>query len=211
MLAEWLAATQTFMVSEHEDLGPNYNVAPTQRAAVILDENPSVAVGLQWGLVPHWSKEPKIAYSMINAKAETLAEKPSYKHLVKTRRCVILADGFYEWKTVGKTKQPYALRYKKGLFAMAGLWDEWTGPDGKKLRTFVIITTTPNSLMKPIHDRMPVMLTPEQVPQWLNDGDTGLLKPFPANQMTATPISTLVNSPRNNSPNVLKPLAQTSL
>jgi putative SOS response-associated peptidase YedK len=205
LLADWLAIEKEFGISEHESLRASFNIAPTQIAAVILDENPSIVVGLQWGLIPSWSKEPKMQYSTINAKAETLQEKPSYRTLVQRRRCVIIADGFYEWKTNGKTKQPYAITYKKGLFAMAGLWDEWHGND-KTLRTFTIITTSANKLMQPIHERMPVMLTPDQVPDWLAEGNTELLKPFPAEQMSATPISTLVNSPRNNTPDVLKPI-----
>jgi putative SOS response-associated peptidase YedK len=194
-------------VPVNESMHANYNTAPTQIAAVVLDENPGVLVGVQWGLVPSWSKEPKMTYSMINAKAETLHEKPAYRTLVKRHRCVVIADGFFEWKTTGKTKQPYAIKYKEGTFAMAGLWDEWKGEDGNTLRTFTIITTSANKLMKSIHDRMPVILRPEDVAGWLHDADEDLLKPFPADEMEAYPISTLVNSPKNNRSEVLKPLA----
>ncbi|HEY4360273.1 MAG TPA: SOS response-associated peptidase [Bryobacteraceae bacterium] len=206
--AEWSELQDKFAVTELDDaVRPSYNIAPTQRAPVILDAAPSRVSAVQWGLVPSWSKEPKMAFSMINARAETLGEKPAYKHLVQRRRCVIIASGFYEWHTKGKVKQPYFLQYRDGVFGMAGLWDEWHSPDGKTvLRTFTIITTSPNELMQPIHDRMPVMLTPAQCKAWLVTGDTGLLHAFPASLMTATRVSPLVNNVRNNNPDVLRPL-----
>ena len=205
---EWADAMKKFAITDHDkELRPNYNVAPTQRAAVILDAEPKRASAVQWGLIPSWSKVGTMQFSMINARAETLAEKPAYRNLVKRHRCIVLADGFYEWKKTGKEKQPYLLTYKEGLFGMAGLWDEWHSPDGKEtIRTFTIITTGPNNLMQPIHDRMPVMLTPAQSKSWLVTGDTDLLKPFPADLMTATRISTLVNNVKNNNPDVLKPI-----
>jgi putative SOS response-associated peptidase YedK len=204
--ADWQEVQRVWDAEIKDDLYKSYNVAPTQTAAVILDANPKEAVGARFGLIPHWAKEAKVGYSMINARAETIEEKPTFKKLLQTKRCIIPADGFYEWQKKGTDKQPFRIEYTKGIFGFAGLWDEWKGPDGKVIRTFTIITTTPNKLMSAIHDRMPVMLEPEQKDDWLINGDTKLLKAFDQRLLKAFPVSSLVNSPRNNGAELIVPV-----
>lgn len=187
---------------------PMFNIAPDSNVPVILNEAPDEITVARWGLVPSWSKEEKSPYSMINARAETLLEKPAYKRLVKNRRCLIIADSFYEWKKVSGKKFPYRIMLKsEELFAFAGLWDLWE-KDGNALLSCTIITTTPNKLVASIHDRMPVILPEESERVWLAEKDVEaavkLLKPFDAAQMTTYPISTAVNNPGNNSETVIK-------
>ena len=183
---------------------PRYNISPSQDAPVILNAGGPVMRMLRWGLVPAWAKEEKIGYSMINAKAETVAAKPSYRNAFKKRRCLVVADGFYEWKRAGTVKLPHWFTLRDGEpFAFAGLWETWTRPDQSELQTFTIITTEPNELVNPCHNRMPVILPPESFEQWLDpefqDAERllGLLRPYAAAEMTATEVSTWVNSPRN--------------
>lgn len=192
------------------DLTPRFNIAPSQSAPVILNQSPETLSLIRWGLIPHWAKEEKIGYKMINARAETIAEKPSFKGPLKSKRCLVLADSFYEWKKVDGKKRPFRIMLKDGeIFALAGIWDCWQNQD-KELLTFAIITTSPNSLMKSIHDRMPVIIAQENEREWLSDIDTKnalkLLKPFSANKMEAYEISTIINSPRHDSSEVIKPL-----
>jgi putative SOS response-associated peptidase YedK len=193
--------------------GPQFNIAPGQRIAAILNLADPALEFLRWGLVPSWAKDPKIGYRMINARAETVAEKPAFRAALRHRRCLIPADGFFEWMKTGKAKQPMFVRLKSRTpFALAGLWESWNAPDGSKLKSATILTTGPNALMKKIHDRMPVILPPEAWEAWLNpeqgkpDLFKDLLKPFPAKDMEAYPVSTLVNSPKNNVKEVLAPL-----
>jgi putative SOS response-associated peptidase YedK len=170
----------------------------------------------QWGLIPSWAKDPAIGSRMINARAETLDEKPAFRSSFKRHRCVILADGFFEWKKAleGKkeTKQPYHIGLKDDLpFAFAGLWDHWSSPDGGERRTCTIVTTTPNKLMAEIHDRMPVILDKTAMWDWLDPEATSialhaLLKPFPARQMKVYAVSKLVNRPENDQAEVIAPL-----
>jgi putative SOS response-associated peptidase YedK len=178
------------------DLVPRYNIAPSQDVVAITERNGEpVASFYQWGLVPSWSGDPK---GFINARAETLQQKPSFSESFQRRRCLIPADGFYEWKRSGKSKQPYYFQLKDGAaFAFAGIWDQWQG-DGRLIVSCAIITTTPNELLASIHDRMPVILSPSSHRAWLNDGSaastlTALLAPFPAEQMKAHPVSDEVN------------------
>jgi putative SOS response-associated peptidase YedK len=182
---------------------PRFNIAPTQPILAIPNDGKNAADFFVWGLIPSWSKDPTIASRLINARAETLAEKPSFRGGFKYKRCLILADGFYEWKTVPgtKTKIPHFIFLKnRAPFAFAGLWDEWHSPDGGSLRSATIITTEPNELMAAIHNRMPVILNPRDYAQWLDPAPQTpanlqpLLKPFPADEMSAYPVSTLVNS-----------------
>ncbi len=178
-----------------------YNCSPTQDLAVISNENPCELEFFRWGLIPCWSKEPAIGNRMINARSETVTEKPSFSNAFRKRRCLVPADSFYEWKKNGK-KVPYRILMKdESLFAMAGLWDQWVTPEGDILRTFTILTTVPNSLLAGIHDRMPVILSPEDEKRWLAplpEGDLLLmLQPFPEERMKAYPIPDLVNSARN--------------
>lgn len=191
-----------------QQAGPRYNIAPTQEVVSILHDSsdtPHLEL-LQWGLIPSWAKDEGIGAKMINARAETLAEKSSFKRLLGTKRCLVVADGFYEWRKEldGKTKTPmYITLQGGGLLAFAGLWDNWRHPDGRQIRTCTIITTQPNALMTTIHDRMPAILTPDAREMWL---DTSLhdeqallplLAPYTAQEMTARPVSRLVNNPRN--------------
>jgi putative SOS response-associated peptidase YedK len=175
---------------------------------VVQNDNDRVGKQMRWGLIPFWAKDIKIGYKMINARAETIDEKPAYKHPFQKQRCLILADGFYEWKKQGKEKQPYRFKLKNGEpFAFAGLWDRW-----ETLYSCTIITTKPNNLTKEVHDRMPVILPKDTYDLWLNPNMTetdylkSLLVPYPEEEMVAYPVSTLVNSPKNDIPSVMEPI-----
>ena len=191
---------------------PRYNIAPGQEVAVVFNRDGGRSLGMMhWGLIPSWAKDPSIGNKMINARAETLSEKPSFKRLIAKRRCLVLSDGFYEWRKEGKRKAPMRIRLKTGEpFGFAGLWDSWRKPDGSDLQTFTIITTEANELLKPIHDRMPVILLKEAEQQWLGFDvkDTSellsLLKPYPSDLMEAYDVSLLVNSPRNDLPQCIE-------
>lgn len=189
---------------------PRYNGAPTQNFGVITSDEPSKLSFLRWGLVPTWAKDPRDAARMINARAETVREKPAFRNAFVHRRCLIPADGFFEWKKSGGSKQAWRIVMANGLtFAFAGIWEEWKDAEGRPLRTFSILTTSANELMKDIHDRMPVILPFSAYEPYLNapaDKVAGLLLPYPAGEMTAFPVSALVNSPRNDSPDVIKPI-----
>jgi len=189
---------------------PRYNGAPTQMLAVITNENPGKLSYHRWGLVPPWAKDIAIGNKMINARAETITEKPSFRAPLFSKRCLVPSDGFYEWQQ-DATKQPYRIFVKTTpIFAMAGLWEGWKSPEGGTIDSFSIITTEANSFMKPIHNRMPVILKPEDEKGWLSGIDREdilrLLKPFPSEEMDSYPVSKLVNSPRNETPEVLKKL-----
>ena len=190
-------------------LSPRYNIAPSQLVACIrtnLETKDREWCTLQWGLVPSWAKDPSIGNKLINARGETVADKPSFRQAFKQQRCLVLADGFYEWKREGKTKQPYYIRLKNGRpFAFAGLWERWE-KEAPALETCALITTGPNTLMEPIHNRMPVILPESAYGSWLDLSLqnpiylTGLLQPYAAEGMEAYPVSPLVNNPRNDSP-----------
>ena len=193
---------------------PRFNIAPTQPILAIPNDSKNAADFFIWGLIPSWAKDPTIGQRLINARAETLGEKPSFRGAFKYKRCLILADGFYEWKTVpgSKTKIPHFIFLKnRALFAFAGLWDEWHSPDGGSLRSATIITTEPNELMTTIHNRMPVILHPSDYTRWLDPAPQTpanllpLLRPFPEGEMSAHPVSTLVNSPSNDRPELVLP------
>lgn len=198
-----------FNVPRAEDLKPNYNAAPTQNLPVILNSEPTTINLCQWGLIPRWAKEQRIGNKLINARAETLLQKPSFRNPFKKHRCLVLADGFYEWKKTSEKKIPYRISMKTNEpFAFAGIWDEWRTPNGECLRSFAIITTEPNALMKALHNRMPVILRKEDETKWLQEIDISgaqkMLEPYPFDDLEAYPISALVNSPRNNSGDVIK-------
>lgn len=193
---------------------PRFNIAPSQPILAIPNDNKLAADFFVWGLIPMWAKDPTIGSRLINARGETLAEKPSFRGSYRHKRCLILADGFYEWKSVGdkKTKTPYYIHMQdRQPFAMAGLWDSWESPDGSSLKTCTIITTTPNELMETIHDRMPVILHPRDYAKWLDvtpqtpENLQPLIKPFNADVMSAYPVSTLVNKPANDMPELVVP------
>ena len=166
---------------------------------------------LRWGLVPSWAKDPSIGNRMINARAETVATKPSYRAAFKRRRCLVPADGYYEWKKTGKAKQPYLIRLQdERPFAMAGLWESWQDAGGAALQTFTIITTEANEATCDIHNRMPVILSPGDYPLWLDpeferaEQLQELLQPYDSHAMRLDPVSTYVNSPRNDSPECIE-------
>ena len=176
------------------DITPRYNIAPTQGVPVITNRGDKKLDFFTWGLVPFWAKDPTIGSRMINARSETLAEKPSFRNAFKRRRCLILADGFYEWQKIPgeKTKIPTYIQLKGGKpFGMAGLWEEWNSPDGSQILSTTIITTQPNEFMKPIHNRMPVILPAAAYEQWLEPGEVNsgslqpLLTPYDPQQMKA--------------------------
>lgn len=192
-----------------QHLAPRYNIAPSQDIPVITEDDRGRCLFLaQWGLVPSWSKEPKLPYSTINAKAETVAAKPAFRSAFKHRRCLIPANGFYEWRIMAQGKQPYYIQRKdQGLFAFAGVWERWDGNDGQTLTTCCLITTTANAIMQPIHDRMPVILATEAYSSWLSGSPAShllsLLRPYPPEWLTAHPVSTRVNSPRQDGPSLI--------
>ena len=181
-----------------EWFGPRFNIAPTQPVPAVLNAAPNEIQWIRWGLVPHWAKYESIGNKLINARAETLGEKPAFCRAFEKQRCLILADGFYEWVAIpgSRLKEPYYLRMKSGEpFTFAGLWDRWSGEKGALL-SCTIITTTPNELIAPIHDRMPLILPPSARDRWLHDtaSPRDLLVPFAAAEMIAFPVSTKVNS-----------------
>ena len=186
-------------------VSPSYNVAPTQEvAAVLVEDGERRLEMLRWGLIPSWAKDPEIGNKMINARAETVSEKPSFRNPFRKRRCLVLADGFYEWQKTNNGKQPYYIRMEDGSpFALAGLWESWDR-DGEEVRSCTIITTDANELVGEIHDRMPVILHSEDYGLWLDpdfdekDPLTALLKPYPEDVMEAYPVSRRVNKPYNN-------------
>jgi putative SOS response-associated peptidase YedK len=201
-----------FKVSQPElPLTSRYNVAPSQVLPVVVRNSPNRLEWMKWGLVPFWSKEPKASYSTINARAEGIVDKPAYRKPIRSQRCLVPADGFFEWQKTGVGKQPYFIHLKGGeLFGFAGLYDIYRDKAGNELRTFTIITTEANELMLPLHNRMPVILRREDEDRWLDPAVTepgavlDLLKPYPAEWMEAYPVAKLVNSPENDGPEVLE-------
>jgi len=188
-----------------KQFAPRFNIAPTQPLLAIPNDESNQADFFIWGLVPSWAKDAKFGSRLINARSETLAEKPSFRGAYKYRRCLVLADGFYEWKAVPgqKAKIPHFIFMKsRQPFAFAGLWEDWQSPDGSQLKSCTIITTQPNEMMAPIHNRMPVILPPNAYAQWLDPKShtdlRHLLVPHSAVEMDAYPVSTLVNSPAND-------------
>jgi putative SOS response-associated peptidase YedK len=193
---------------DEPDWSPRFNIAPTQPIPVIR-QNPKEPVRelslVRWGLIPSWAKDSSIAAKMINARSETAGIKPAFCDALKSRRCLIPADGFYEWSRTGKTKQPYCFEVNDGqLFAFAGLWDRWKEPSGNCVTTCSILTTTPNAVTSAVHDRMPVILDPDSYDLWLDPGmrDVGtasdLLRPYDARLMRCYPISTRINHVAND-------------
>ena len=204
-----------FTTPAADEMSPRYNIAPSQQVAVVPNNGGKSVEFFQWGLIPSWAKDPKIGNRMINARSETLAEKPSFRTAYKRRRCLILSDGFYEWRAEpgSKTKTPFYIRLKSEKpFAFAGLWERWSpNIDDDPLLSCTIITTSPNALMETIHRRMPVILEPDGYDQWLDPSDQsprqleGLLTQYPAEEMDAYPVSRLVNRPSNDSPDCIVP------
>ncbi len=200
------------------DLAPDYNVAPTQSVLTVRaadgpgdDRRHREAVLMRWGLIPSWARDKSIGHRMINARAEAVAERPSYRTALQRRRCLVIADGFYEWQREGKARRPMRITLRSGEpFAFAGLWETWRDPEGERIQSCTIITTTPNGLVSAIHGRMPVILPPDLEDLWL-DPDvkdsailSDILAPYPAEYMRAYEVSALVNSPKNNVPDVIR-------
>lgn len=216
-IAEWMQTHNTD-VFDDSYLAPSFNVAPQSLQPVVRLESESGQRELtimRWGLIPFWSKDAKIAYSTINAKAETITTSPVFREAMKRRRCLVPADFFYEWRKLdAKKKQPYAIAMQDGsMFAFAGLWERWKDrSDGRELESFTIITTDPNELMQPLHDRMPVIVKPSDYSRWLDPGNPAqlpvdLLRPFDADLMTAWKVGPDVGNVRNNRPDLCEPLS----
>jgi len=193
------------------DLRPRFNIAPSQHVAVVPNAGERRLRQFRWGLVPSWAKDLSIGNRLINARAETAAEKPSYRNAFKRRRCLVIADGFYEWKREGQGKTPMYIRMRDGRpFAFAGLWESWRPAGGEELRSCTILTTTPNRLLAPIHDRMPVILPRECYDRWLNPAADDpaalreLLRPSDPDALEAYAVSSLVNSPANDRPQCIE-------
>lgn len=201
------AIAQAFSLDELPNWEPSYNIAPTQAIPAIRQGTDSKRrfQSLRWGLIPSWSKDLAIGARLINARAETVAEKPSFRSAFRQRRCLIITDGFYEWQRSDGKKQPYYIHLTdRPLFAFAGLWEKWQGAEGgEAIESCTILTTTPNSVMEPIHDRMPVILNPKHYDIWLDNATQShdlqeLLRPYSATDMVAYPVSNWVNSPTHN-------------
>ena len=199
-----------------DDWSPRYNIAPTQPVPVIR-QHPKEPIRqistMRWGLVPYWAKDPSITTGTINAKSETAATKPAFRDPLKFRRCLIPADGFYEWQRRGNSKQPFCFEVNNGgLFAFAGLWDGWKDSSGRWLKTCSILTTTPNAVTSAIHDRMPVILDPNSYDLWLDPGMQNvaaiseLLKPYDARLMRCYPVSTRINHVANDDAECSRPV-----
>jgi len=194
------------------ELISRYNIAPTQMVPIVVGQSPNRIEMMRWGLIPFWAKDPKIGNRLINARAESISTKPAFRTSLKRKRCLVPATGFYEWKRVGRDKLPHYVRRKDGaLFAFAGLYDRWRERTaGEDIPTFTIITTTPNTLLGRIHNRMPVMLKEEDEPLWLRrepleEGDLKrVFRPYPSGLMEAYPVSTAVNNPKNDTANLIE-------
>jgi putative SOS response-associated peptidase YedK len=216
-----------FNLPEIPDVPPRYNIAPTQlvaavRVAAQAEASPTRGAAavrelalLHWGLIPFWAKDPKIGARMINARSETVAEKPSFRAAFRQRRCLVVADGFYEWQKTERGKQPFYIRLREGrTFAFAGLWERWKGPDEALIESCTLLTTQPNELIHALHNRMPVILHPRDYELWLDPGVQQaerlqpLLQAYPAGEMEAYPVSRLVNRPENDDPRCIEPLAE---
>ncbi|MEK5528577.1 SOS response-associated peptidase [Viridibacillus sp. FSL R5-0468] len=202
------------MINEDE-YTKNYNIAPTQNILSIINDGQMNRMGyLSWGLIPSWSKDPKIRTKMINARSETVVEKPSFRESFKRRRCLIPMDSFFEWQQISSSKQPFRIKMKNDqLFAVAGLWDTWRSSTGEKINSCTMLTTSPNELMSSLHHRMPVILPTKAYETWLNtlEQDTQLLQsllvPYPASDMEAYAVSTAVNSVRNNDQSLIQQIS----
>ncbi|HSH14362.1 MAG TPA: SOS response-associated peptidase [Desulfurivibrionaceae bacterium] len=211
------AMAEAFQLTEVPRLAPRYNIAPSQPVAAVRVSPKSGQRELThftWGLIPRWAKDIKIGSRMINARSETAAEKPSFRAAFKYRRCLVPADGFYEWQKLNGGKQPVRIQMQDGgVFAIAGLWEQWISPEGSEIESCTLLTTEPNDLLAQVHNRMPVILSPADYARWLDPaaqhpGEVqDLLRPYPAAAMSYYPVSTYVNRPGNDDPRCIEPLA----
>jgi putative SOS response-associated peptidase YedK len=208
-----------FRYLEQPDFPPRYNIAPTQPVPIVRMAEGSRSFALvRWGLIPAWVKDPRNFTLLINARGESLGDKPAFRNAMRRRRCLFPADGFYEWKSAGERNRPYFVRPRKGgPIAFAGLWETWMGPNGEEVETACIVTTSANRMLAPIHERMPVVIAPEAFDLWLDcakvDAATAaaLIAPAPESLLEAYEISTAVNRAANDSPALIEPLAAPSL
>jgi putative SOS response-associated peptidase YedK len=196
-----------------ENFVPRYNIAPTQNVLVLLAEGPPRLESFRWGLIPSWAKDEKIGNKLINARAETIFEKPSFRSAIKSRRCLVIADGYYEWQQTELGKRPMYIRMKsQEPFGFAGLWESWNSPDGQTIKSCTLITTEPNELMKKIHTRMPVILPKKTQDIWFDPKLKtkaeleSVLTPYASDEMEAYEVSRLVNAPTNDRPECVKPV-----
>ena len=200
-----------FGLDEIVNVAPRYNISPGTDIPVIRHspEGKRVMHLLRWGLVPHWAKDPGVGAKLSNARGETVAEKPSFREAFKRRRCLVPADGFYEWKTEGRQKQPYYFSLKTGEpFALGGVWESWRAPSGDVLRTCCLITTGPNEIMLPVHDRMPVIVLPDDYAAWLTgeaDDALDLVRPYPPAEMQTWAVSKLVSRSGEEGADLIRP------
>lgn len=193
---------------------PRFNIAPTQQAPVLLwDDKPRLKL-LRWGLIPFWAKDEKIGGQLINARSETVADKPAFRGAFKKRRCLVLSDGFYEWMKTPTGKVPvWITRKDQQPFCFAGLWENWRNAEGEDVLSFTILTTSANELLSQVHNRMPVILDEQAFDGWLDPARSdkgslaGLLRPYPSDALQFYPVSTLVNSPRNDNPKCIERLS----
>jgi putative SOS response-associated peptidase YedK len=205
-----------FQVAPLPMAAERFNIAPTQPIVVVRvvpEGQEREVTHVRWGLIPGWAKDPAALPLLINARAETAAEKPAFRGALKYRRCLVPADGFFEWQRIGKERQPFHMRRRDGApFALAGLWERWLGPDGSEIDTCALLTTEANELMRPIHDRMPVILEPAEFDVWLDPSVQDvemirpLLRPYPSEAMVAFPVSPLVSNARHDDPQCVLPL-----
>ncbi len=205
-----------FSLSEVPDMPPRYNIAPTQPVAAVrlaAEDRAREMVLLRWGLIPFWAKDPTIGSRMINARSETVAQKPAFRAAFRRRRCLVVADGFYEWQKQNGTKQPFYIRLRDARpFALAGLWERWEGPEAGVIESCTLLTTQPNDLVRAVHNRMPVILHPRDYDLWLDpevqqaESLQPLLSAYPPEEMDAYPVSRRVNSPDNDDPRCIEPL-----
>jgi putative SOS response-associated peptidase YedK len=198
--------------SQKSEISPRYNIAPMQEVPIIVKEERNKLVMMRFGLIPSWSKEKKTRYSLINARSETVAKKPMFRRLLGKHRCLVPTTGFYEWKKVGSGKVPYFISLKdEKYFALAGLWDHWKDPKGEEIRSFTIITTKANDALNNIHPRMPVILRKEEEDRWLSNQVLSekdlekLFHPFPSRLMISYPVSSSVNSVKNDTEGLIAP------
>ena len=205
--------TRFSVVDQEVEFPPRYNIAPSQSVPVIINGPPNHIEFMGWGLIPHWAKDRKIGYKLINARSETVPTKPMFKYLLKKKRCLVPANGFYEWKKEGTDKVPYYIHRKDDdLFAFAGMYDHWKDAEGRMIKTFIILTTEPNNVVAPIHDRMPLMLRREHESSWVGgeelSGDVlrGMFLPYPDEEIETYPITKAVNDTGNDGREIIAPL-----
>jgi putative SOS response-associated peptidase YedK len=211
-VSPFVAVTERFHAAAPQDFRPRYNIAPGQDVLCVIRDGENRIEHLRWGLIPFWAKDPAIGNRLINARAETVAEKPSFRSAFAKRRCLVVADGFYEWRPEGKRKVPvYVFLKSKKPFGFAGLYENWKDPGGREIRTCTIITTEANDLVRPIHDRMPVILPEGVEDRWLDPSEgsrerlQAILTPYPAGEMAAFEVTSIVNSAAHDAPDCVTP------